>query len=240
VAVLHDITPLKDIDHLKSDFVSAVSHDLLSPLTFMLGYANMLPLVGEVNEQQEEYIEKILKGIEQVKSLVDDLLDLGRIEAGVQIESGEIDIKLLLSEILAQYRHHARANGIKLQVEIAPGVPFVLGDMKLIRRALVNLLTNGFKYAPHSGIMMMKAELVADEVIFSVRDHGPGIGQEDQMRLFEKFFRGRQRGDEIVKGAGLGLAIVKSIAERHGGRAWCESEVGKGSTFYFSLPLESV
>lgn len=240
VAVLHDISPLKDIDHLKSDFVAAVSHDLLTPLTFIGGYASMLPLVGELNEEQEEYIEKILRGIDQVKDLVDDLLELGRLEAGVQIEEEEIDIKLLMSDTFAMYRQLARVNGIRLQLEVAPGLPYIVGDLNLIRRALTNLLTNGLKYAPHSGPMYMRAELSGSEVLLSVSDNGPGIPKEEQMRLFEKFFRGRQRGDsEFVKGAGLGLASVKSIAERHGGRAWCESEEGKGSTFYFSLPVPS-
>jgi signal transduction histidine kinase len=102
---------------------------------------------------------------------------------------------------------------------------------------LTNLVTNGIKYAPDSGLMQLAAESHDGEAVLSVRDNGPGIPQSAQMQLFEKFFRLRRPGTEKIKGAGLGLAIVKSIAERHGGRAWCESQDGEGSTFFISLPL---
>ncbi len=237
VAVLHDITQLKEIDQMKSDFVSTVSHDLRSPLTFMRGYATMLPMVGDINEKQGEYVDKILKGIEQMTQLVVDLLDLGRIEAGVELREEDIELEPLLSEIATEYWQHAHMNGIKLQVDIQPELPCIKGDTALIRQAVTNLVTNGIKYAPNSGEMTLKAEALNGEMIISVRDNGPGIPKQEQMRLFEKFFRVKERGTEKVKGAGLGLAIVKSITERHGGRAWCDSQYGQGSTFSILLPI---
>jgi len=238
VAVLHDITHLKEIDDMKSEFVATVSHDLRSPLTFMRGYATMLPMVGELNEKQQDYADKILNGIDQMAQLVDDLLDLGRIEAGVDLAQEEIVVESLLSDVATEYWQHAHLSGIKLQVEVAPGVSTVTGDTALIRQAITNLVGNGIKYAPDSGLMTLRAEQTNGEVVISVKDNGPGIPQKDQMRLFEKFYRVKQRGTEKIKGSGLGLAIVKSIAERHGGRVWCHSQDGEGATFYISLPLE--
>ncbi|MCA9961752.1 MAG: PAS domain-containing protein [Anaerolineales bacterium] len=237
VAVLHDITHYKEVDELKSTFVSTVSHDLRSPLTFMRGYATMLPMVGEMNDKQRQYADKILSGIDQMAQLVDDLLDLGRIEAGVELTYNKIDIAPLLSDIAQEYWQHTHLNGIKLQVDVPADLPPIYGDQALIRQAITNYIGNGIKYAPNSGQMMLRAEKLNGEVIISVKDNGPGIPQEVQMRLFEKFFRAQQRGTEKIKGSGLGLAIVKSIAEKHGGRVWCQSEPGKGSTFYFSVPI---
>ena len=237
VAVLHDITHLKEIDEMKSDFVRTVSHDLRNPLTFMRGYTTMLPMVGEVNEDQQKYIDKIQGGIEQMRRLVDDLLDLSRIEAGVDLNSETIEVEPLLTDLASEHWQHAHLKGLKIDVAVTPNLPPIHGDRVLIRQAITNLLTNSIKYAPDSGQIMLKAKSVNGEMVFSVQDHGPGIPKQHQMRLFEKFYRAKQKGEERVKGVGLGLAIVKSIAERHGGRAWCYSQQGNGSTFYISVPL---
>ena len=237
VAVLHDITHFKEIDEMKSDFVSTVSHDLRSPLTFMRGYATMLPMVGELTEKQTDYLNKIMSGVEQMSKLVDDLLDLGRIEAGVDMKFYRIEVQALLSDLVEEYSQHARFNGIALKLQIEPNLPHVRGDKALIKQALSNFVTNAIKYAPNSGEMTVKANRLNGEVLISVKDQGPGIPKEDQMRLFEKFYRVQQRGTEKIKGSGLGLAIVRSIAEKHGGRVWCESQVGKGSTFGIALPI---
>ena len=239
VAVLHDITHLKQLDKMKSEFVATVSHDLRSPLTFIRGYVTMLPMMGEVNEKQEEYIRRILSGLKQMTNLVEDLLDLGRIEAGVELQRDKIDPAELLAHVAQEQTSHAAMQGLQLQVQARPTMPTLEGDALLIRRAVANLVSNAIKYAPHSGTVTLRAEADKQEVVFSVQDRGPGIPRKDQIRLFEKFYRiqkeGRERRD--TKGSGLGLAIVKSIVERHGGRVWCHSEEGKGSTFYFSLPL---
>jgi signal transduction histidine kinase len=198
----------------------------------------MLPMVGDMTDKQREYVDKILGGIEQMAQLVDDLLDLGRIEAGVDLERGRIEIRPLLKDIASEYWQHAHLAGIEIQVEVDEVLPVVMGDPSLMRQALTNLLGNGIKYAPNSGVMVLSGHQVNGEVVIAVKDNGPGITKEDQMRLFEKFYRVKERGTEKVKGSGLGLAIVKSIAERHGGRAWVQSRRGKGTTFYISLPIK--
>jgi PAS domain S-box-containing protein len=237
VAVLHDISHLKEIDAMKSDFVSTVSHDLRSPLTFMRGYATMLPMVGELNEKQQDYVDKIMGGIDQMAKLVNDLLDLGRIESGVKLRNQAIEVEPLLADLATEFWQHAHLSGIKLEVGVEPKEMVMIADKPLLRQALTNLLTNAIKYAPDSGVMKLCAERKNGEVIFSVADNGPGIPEQDQMRLFERFYRVKERGTEKVKGSGLGLAIVKSIAERHGGRAWVQSKRGQGSTFYIAIPL---
>lgn len=239
VAVLRDITHLKEIDEMKSEFVSTVSHDLRSPLTFMRGYTTMLPMVGELNEKQSEYTEKILAGIDQMTELVDDLLDLGRIEAGVDLAHEEFAVRPLLEDIAQEYWQHAHLAGLELVVSVENGVTTLTGDRSLIKQAITNLATNAIKYAPDSGALTIKAEQVNDELIFSINDNGPGIPKQDQHRLFEKFYRVKQRGTEKVKGSGMGLAIVKSIAEKHNGRVWCISQPGKGTSFFIGIPTAS-
>lgn len=237
VAVLTDITHYKEVDRLKSEFVSTVSHDLRSPLTFMRGYATMLPMMGELNKTQQEYIEKILGGIDRMSQMVNDLLDLGRIEAGVELLFEQVQMAPLLRDIAEQYWQHTHMNGIQLQVEVADNISPVYGDPALLRQAITNYLDNGIKYAENSGKMYLRAEQVHGEIVVSVKDQGPGIPKDVQMRVFEKFYRVQQRGSEKKTGSGLGLALVKSIAEKHGGRVWCQSELGQGTTFYISIPI---
>jgi len=194
-------------------------------------------MIGEMNEKQEDYVEKILGGIDQMAKLVDDLLDLGRIESGTKLREDTIEVEPLLADLATEHWQHAHISGIKLEVDVNPKDMIFMGDKRLIRQALTNLVTNGIKYAPDSGLMELRAEKAKEEVVFSVKDHGPGISKEDQMRLFERFYRAQTKGTEKVKGSGLGLAIVKSIAEKHGGRAWCQSKQGQGTIFYVAIPL---
>ncbi len=245
VAVLHDITQMKELDEMKSNFVQMVSHDLRSPLTYMNGFMSMLPMVGDLTEKQTDYLDKIQRGIDQMNALIKNLLDLGRLEAGLDLMRSPVRLDSMISGIADDLRPMAEESHIELVVERPVKLPYLSVDNALVRQAITNLVTNAFKYAPDSERITIRADVQANregrkEVIISVIDQGPGIAPQDQIQLFEKFQRVKQRGNINVKGSGLGLAIVKSVAERHGGRAWVKSDVGQGSTFYLSFPHEPV
>lgn len=237
VAVLRDITYLKELDEMKSEFVATVSHDLRAPLTYVRGYATMIPMGGEVSPLQKKYVEKILVGIEQMTELIDDLLDLGRIEAGVGILSAPFRLDDIIAAFVDSMRPQAQAKGLTLRLNRAEDVTVVIGDASLLRRVISNLLDNAIKYTPDGGTITVGWETRGDRVLISVADSGIGVAKADQVHLFEKFSRIKRRETINIKGSGLGLAIVKSIVEWHGGRVWVDSELGQGSTFYVEIPV---
>jgi PAS domain S-box-containing protein len=237
VAVLRDITHLKELDALKNEFVNTVSHDLRSPLTYMRGYVTMVPMVGRVEAKQQEYLDKITAGIEQMTALIDDLLDLGRIEAGVGIVRETASLSEMAREAVDAMQGLAAMRKTTLQLETHADVT-LQGDRQLIKHAIANLIDNALKYTPAGGLVRVCIEERDGLAIVQVRDNGIGIAPSDQPRLFEKFYRIRRRDTLDVKGTGLGLAIVKSIAEWHQGRVWVESQLGQGATFTIALPIE--
>lgn len=236
VAVMRDITRFKELDAMKTEFVATVSHDLRSPLTYMRGYAAMLPMVGELTPKQAEYVEKIQGGIEQMTELVDDLLDLGRIEARVGFQRVEFVMADLVKAVAEEAQGRAMAFGLNLKTAISTQGT-MMGDPALIKRAVSNLVDNAIKYTPPGGTITIGLSERDKSLVVRVTDTGLGIAPEDQVRLFEKFYRVKRRETMDIKGSGLGLAIVKSIAEWHHGRVWVESQLGAGSTFYIALPV---
>lgn len=238
VCILRDITYFKELDALKSDFVATVSHDLRSPLALVRGYATMLEMVGDLNPQQASYVRKIISGIEGMTRLVNNLLDLGRIEAGIGLQLEMVPVVDIVERVTGALQLQATQKRIQLNSEISPQtVPLVEADQALLQQALQNLVDNAIKYTEPGGKVTVRLRTQAEALIFEVSDTGVGIAPVDQPRLFEKFFRSVPPGGKRSAGTGLGLAIVKSIAERHGGKVWVESQLGKGSTFYFSIPL---
>jgi PAS domain S-box-containing protein len=239
VCILRDVTHFKQLDLMKSDFVATVSHDLRAPLTFMRGYTTMMPMVGVLNDKQKEFNEKILAGIEQMTKLIDDLLDLGRIEAGVGLAKEPCRLDDIVQNVVESLNPVAANKGLSLSVDVPRDLPLISGDPTLLRQAVANLVDNAIKYTPSGGQVNVRVFTENGKFAVAVSDTGVGIAPADQAHLFEKFFRVRQRGSTHVKGSGLGLAIVKSIVERHGGRVWMESRLGKGSTFYLEVPRDS-
>jgi two-component system, OmpR family, phosphate regulon sensor histidine kinase PhoR len=236
VCVLRDVSHFKELDQMKSDFVATVSHDLRAPLTFIRGYATMLPMVGTLNEKQHEFGDKIIAGVAQMTVLIDDLLDLGRIEAGVGLARVMVRMHIIIAEVVDSLLPIAANKDVRLAVDAPATLPSLSGDATLLRQAVANLVDNAIKYTPAGGEVRLRGSMEDGQFRFEVADSGVGIAPADQAHLYEKFFRVRQRGSSQVKGSGLGLAIVKSIVERHGGRVWVESKLGQGSTFTFTIP----
>ncbi len=238
VCILRDITHFKALDALKSEFVSTVSHDLRSPLTLMRGYATMLEMVGDLNEQQARYVSKIVVGVESMSRLVNSLLDLGRIEAEIGLHLEMISALDIVERVTESLSLQAAQKRIDLATELTDeGLPLLEADQALLQQALHNLIENAIKYTPTGGMVRVFVRSRDEKIIFEIHDTGIGISPIDLPRLFEKFYRSTSREAKREKGTGLGLAIVKSIAERHHGRAWVESQLGKGSKFYLSIPV---
>jgi two-component system phosphate regulon sensor histidine kinase PhoR len=239
VCVLRDITHFKELDALKSEFVSTVSHDLRSPLTLMRGYATMLEMVGDLNEQQSGYVRKIVVGVESMSRLINNLLDLGRIEADIGLQLEMLSVFDIVEEVTEALRLQATQKRIQLHVEVPETtIPLIEADRALLQQALYNLVENAIKYTSERKDVWVRINTKQDRMVLEVEDTGIGISPVDQPRLFERFYRSANREAKKERGTGLGLAIVKSIAERHNGRVWVESQLGKGSAFFFEIPLK--
>ncbi len=240
VCIMRDITHFKELDTMKSEFVATVSHDLRSPLTLMRGYATMLDTVGELNEQQQIYVKKIVTGVENMSRLVNNLLDLGRIEFGVGLQVESVQVLSIIERVTGALQLQASQKNIALEVELPKDMPHAVeADQALLHQAVYNLVENALKYTPPDGKVTIRTVSHPQYLIFAVEDSGIGIAAEDIPHLFEKFYRGKQREARINQpGSGLGLAIVQSIAENHRGRVWVESDAGKGSIFYLQIPLK--
>ncbi len=236
VAVMQDITHLKELDRMKSEFVSTVSHDLRSPLTTIKGFVQLLPKAGPLTPQQQEFRTKILNSVENITELIEDLLDIGKIEAGVGLEMDVCQLDAIINKVVENLRSQAEAKGQRLHVELPPQLPPVLGNDLRLGQVVANLVSNAIKYTPDGGLINVRARNSNDQVIVSVQDTGLGIPPADQPYIFDKFYRVKSPETEGISGTGLGLAIVKSVIERHNGRVWVESEPGVGSTFTFILP----
>jgi PAS domain S-box-containing protein len=238
ICILRDVTRFKELDTLKSEFVATVSHDLRYPLTTMRGYATMLEMVGELNEQQAGYVRKILSSVDGMNQLVTSLLDLGRIDAGVDLQPEMVPVQDVVERVIGALQLQASQKQVVISSDISPhAIPLVEADYALLQQALHNLVENAVIYTEPRGKVTVRVEPDKDQMVFSVIDTGIGIAPVDIPRIFEKFYRGGQKEAKKRQGTGLGLAIVKSIAERHKGRVWAESQLGKGSAFHLAIPF---
>jgi signal transduction histidine kinase/DNA-binding response OmpR family regulator len=233
--IFHNITYLKELDRIKSEFVTTVSHDLRSPLTAVLGYLELIERAGAVNEQQGEFIRRAQMSVTQITDLVNDLLELGRVEAGLDMAKEDTPLTVLARYAVEGLRGSAEAKEITLEVDLQEFTPLVNGDPVRLRQMIGNLLDNAIKYTPERGIVSLTVEAEGDQVILRIRDTGVGIPQADQPFLFDKFFRASNVPEDLP-GTGLGLSIVKSIVDNHGGRIWVDSKLGEGTTFTVVLP----
>jgi two-component system NtrC family sensor kinase len=232
---IQDISYLKELDRLKSDFVHTVSHDLRSPLTAVLGYAELIGRAGPLNEHQSDFMARLQHSVKEITTLVNDLLDIGRLDAGFDTRREIIQLEDILGYSLELLGGSAKAKSIELSIDQAANLPPLKANPLRLRKMLDNLLDNAIKYTPPGGKVHIQLGTQANQVIFKISDNGMGILPGDQTHVFEKFYRGENVPDD-ASGSGLGLAIVKSIVENHQGRVWVESAPGKGATFSVVLP----
>ncbi|MGB9673430.1 MAG: ATP-binding protein [Anaerolineales bacterium] len=235
VITLHEITHFKELDRQKTEFVNSVSHDLRSPLTAILGYTELLKRMGELNQRQHEYIYRIQMSVQNITALINDLLDLSRIEAGMDTHKEPIQLPELIQNALEEVSPQANQKGIRINVEVQTDLPQILGNAIRIRQCITNLITNALKYTSTGGKVGIRAWNEQGQVIIQVWDNGIGIPLSDQAHIFDKFFRGSNL-PESESGTGLGLTIVKSIVDDHHGRIWVDSKEGEGTTFTVVFP----
>jgi two-component system, NtrC family, sensor histidine kinase KinB len=238
VLVLRDITRLKELERLKSEFVMTASHELRTPLTSIgMSLAMVMESTAtKLTEQERELLDVCHEELNRLKALVNDLLDLAKIEAGkLEVVLEPVEPSFLSLQASTMIKNQAEAAGIGLTVEVPEDLPEVLADPNKIVWVLVNLLANAVRYTSSGGHVWLRGERVGDWVHLKVQDNGPGVPQEMQSRIFDKFVR-LDHGDASC-GSGLGLAISKEIIRAHRGGIWLESEPGQGSTFTFTLPL---
>jgi GAF domain-containing protein len=223
----------------KSEFLANMSHELRTPLNAIIGFSEVLGerMFGELNEKQAEYTDDILSSGRHLLSLINEILDLSKVEAGrMELELAKFDLPLAIDNARTFVRERATKHGINLDVTVDERLGDFVGDERKIKQILLNLLSNAVKFTPEGGRIGIKARQADGSVEISVSDTGIGIAPEDQPKIFEEF---RQVGADYahkVEGTGLGLTLAKKFVELHGGRIWVESEVGKGSTFSFTLP----
>jgi len=237
MAIMRDITHLKELDRMKSEFVSTVSHDLGSPLQVIQTGAELIPKLGPVNQAQRDAINDIVRMVTKTATLVRSLLDLGRVEAGVGMEMQPCQLVTVVNEALVGLEERAKAKEIALQITLPQALPLVMGNPIRLGQVVTNFVTNAIKFTPGGGTVTISARETEGEVAIEVKDTGIGIALEDQAQIFDKFYRVKSAQVSRIEGTGLGLAIVKSIVDGHGGRVWVESELGQGSTFGFALPI---
>jgi two-component system NtrC family sensor kinase len=237
VLMMQDISHLKELDRIKSDFVTSISHDLRTPLTTIQGYVELLPRAGPVNEQQQDFILRARQSMEAITGLLDRVLDIHRLEAGLEMEMVDCDIAQLIEESIETIRLQAEEQGKELRLEIPASLPPVRGNPNRLRQALDQLLGNAIKYTPEeNGWIAVKAHQDNGHIVVHVSDNGIGIPRAEQPYIFEKFYRVESSETLGMAGVGLGLAIVRTVIAKHNGRVWVESRPGQGSMFSFVLP----
>lgn len=240
IAVWRDISNIKETERMRAEFLSMVSHELRNPLTSIVGFAQLLQrelAKGRVTRQMEEQVRVIIDKAKRLNDLVGDVLDSARAEAGeLAMEMKEVDLSEIIRKTVTD--NAALAPNLRFRVEIPPKVSLVRADPGRIEQVMMNLLSNAVKFSPPDREIAVRLEVKKDRIVVSVSDQGVGIAKENIPNLFLPFRRAHQLvAGRDVKGVGLGLFVSRSIVEAHGGEMWVRSQFGKGSTFYFSLPL---
>lgn len=230
---------MRELDRLKSEFISSISHELRTPLGFIKGYATTLLRsdVKHTEEIRQEFLQIINEESEKLQELIENLLDTSRIQSGsFVIDKRPMDIVELARQVVEKAKTTTDKHAFSLLFDTPPAS--VHGDPRRLEQVLQNLLDNAIKYSPHGGLITIREEMRDEHIQISVSDQGRGISQGELTKIFDAFYRIPGTEAQKIRGAGLGLTICKAIVEAHGGRIWAESAPGKGSAFHFTLPLQ--
>jgi signal transduction histidine kinase len=237
LCTFNDFTSLRELDAQKTEFVTTVGHNLRTPLTLMKGYVAMLKNMGNLNDQQQTYIQRILSSVDSMSHLVNNILNIERIESGDALQISSVPIKDIIRQVVESLEMHAQQRKIVISTNLQEVELLVISaDRALLQQALYNLLENAIKFSSMGEKVEIRVTKQQEGFIFSVKDYGVGIAPLDQPKLFDKYFHSEIGITDSKRGSGLGLTIVRSIVEKHGGKVWVESQLGKGSTFYLEIP----
>ena len=237
VVLLHDVSNFIKLEEVKNKFIATASHDLKNPITIITGFIQMLPKVGPLNEKQIEFVQRIGAATENMNTLVQNMLELAKIDLEMELKHEEVSICELLEKLKDEFEPQAGIKQQTLRFTQTETRPIVHGDPFQLHQALSNLIGNAIKYTPAEGVITLSVELETEKVKINVQDTGYGIPKSDLPFIFDRFYRVQDDDHPSIEGNGLGLAIVKSIAEQHGGNVTVESKPGKGACFHFTLPI---
>jgi len=235
VIVMHDVTSLKELDTLRNDFISTISHDLRSPLQLIYTYTSLLMDNRSITRQQIEFLEGINRSAKKISDLLDNLFELMRVSAGIGMQAEACDLTLLIRHAVDRFEPMAALKGLTIEVKIADELPPAYVNSRRIDQVLSNLIDNAIKYT-QQGQITIEATADENQICVQVTDTGIGLMPEEQKQLFSRFYRARNELTKGIDGTGLGLALSKSIVEQYGGQMWVSSTWQKGSTFAFTLP----
>lgn len=236
------VDALKRLDHLRADFLDALSHDLRIPLTAIIGYAELIEDAQDLplGSGERAHVMRIIEACNRMQVMLEDLLDYARMEVGrIKVRIEPIDPYAQIEETIAFFGPLAAQKRVTLMADLPEDLPDVLVDPDRLRQILNNLISNAIKYTPTGGSIAVRADLRRECIVFEVQDTGIGLSNEDREHLFEKFYRSSRPEVQREKGSGLGLALIKGVIEAHEGHIEVDSELGKGSTFRFTLPTQA-
>ncbi len=240
IIILHDITPLKQTDELKRELVATVSHDLKQPLSVMSGSLELLQMSHQLDARGDDLASMIGLSIDHMRHLIDDVLDLAKIESGMELDMQPVPVAQLIDECLKRVLPLAQIKAMQIETDVAANLPPLAGDRKRLMQIFSNIIGNAVKYTPPSGHVRISVEDTDCNLRFIVKDNGLGISPEDQAHIFDRFYRVRRAETEGIEGTGLGLAIVKKLIDVHNGQIGLESSLGEGTTFYVTLPTYTI